>query len=159
MEMLKTWGISACAACCMCASAVSSAEVHGVVVRVLAGDVLMISAGGYSLKLHLAHVDAPQPEQPYGHQARRSLAELCDGKEASIDELVLPRKRRIIARVHCAGLDVSAEQVRRGMAWVIPSDAEPGSPLYELERRARMAARGLWAEALPVPPWKWPVEK
>jgi len=27
--------------------------------------------------------------------------------------------------------------------------------LGELERQARMAKRGLWADAQPVPPWEW----
>lgn len=155
--MIKTLVLSFVAACCLGVPAVVRADVHGVVVGVSAGDVLTIEAGGHSFELSLAKVDAPKPEQPFGTAAQQSLHELCHGKEAAVDELVLGREPRILGRVRCSGIDVSAEQVRRGLAWVVEGDAERGSTLYELERQARLVPRGLWAEAQPVPPWKWPV--
>jgi endonuclease YncB( thermonuclease family) len=165
-DYLRLWGmnkkltLSICAvACYVCVPAIALADVHGVVVDVPSGDTVTISAAGHSFRLQLSKVDAPHPEQPYGVEAWQSLAQLCQGKHASIDELVLRRERRILARVRCAGIDVNAEQVRRGLAWVVSGDAEAGSPLYELERQARAAPRGLWAQAQPVPPWKWPLQE
>jgi endonuclease YncB( thermonuclease family) len=157
--MNKKLTLSICAVVCSVQMpAMALADVQGLVVEVRSGDDVTISAGGHSFTLQLSEVDAPHPEQPYGIEARQSLAELCQGKQASIDELVIARKRRILARVRCAGIDVNAEQVRRGLAWVVSSDAEADSPLHELERQARAAPRGLWAQPQPVPPWKWPLQ-
>jgi endonuclease YncB( thermonuclease family) len=157
--MNKKLTLSACAiVCSVYMPGPALADVQGLVVDVRSGDDVTISAAGHSFTLQLSKVDAPHREQPYGTEAWQSLAELCQGKHASVDELVLARKPRIHARVRCAGIDVNAEQVRRGLAWVVSSDAEADSPLYELERQARAAPRGLWTQPQPVPPWKWPLQ-
>ena len=52
------------------------------------------------------------------------------------------------------GLDVSEEQVRRGMAWVYRTYSKDPQ-LLRLEADAREARLGLWADATPVPPWEW----
>ena len=51
--------------------------------------------------------------------------------------------------------NANAEQVQRGWAWVFPRYAPKNSPLYALEREARLDRRGLWADDRPVPPWEW----
>ncbi len=53
-------------------------------------------------------------------------------------------------------LDVSAELVRRGAAWVYRKYAKDQN-LYKLEDEARSAKRGLWSltEAQRMPPWEW----
>jgi micrococcal nuclease len=58
--------------------------------------------------------------------------------------------------VYVGDLDVNAELVRRGAAWVYRKYAKDPS-LFALEAEARRAERGLWglAEAERVPPWEW----
>ena len=141
--------------CCLAAPAPALAAVTGVVVDVSDGDSVTVRAGGRWLKLGLARVEAPHIGQPFGMQARRSLAALCHGKRAAVDQVVLGRKRSIVARVRCAGIDAGVEQVRRGLAWVLERDAKKHPPLRELEAEARHAHRGLWSDAEPVPPWVW----
>lgn len=147
------------AACCSSAPGAALADIQGVVLAVETGDILTIEARGYIFELQLAKVDAPQREQPFGAEAQQSLHQLCHGKAVSVDELVLAHEPRILGRARCSGVDVSAEQVRRGLAWVVEGDAERGSTLYELEREARTVPRGLWTEAQPVPPWKWSIRR
>lgn len=65
------------------------------------------------------------------------------------------RYGRTLGRVFCAGVDANAEQVRRGMAWVYVKYAPKDSPLYAIQAEARVARRGLWQDARPVPPWEW----
>jgi hypothetical protein len=48
-------------------------------------------------------------------------------------------------------LDINAEQVKRGMAWVYRKYARDQA-LYALERQARGAKRGLWADPHAIPP-------
>ena len=57
-------------------------------------------------------------------------------------------------------LDVNADMVRRGAAWVYRKYAKDSS-LYELENEARGARRGIWAlrEAEREPPWQWREER
>lgn len=62
--------------------------------------------------------------------------------------------RRIVAPVKCAGVDVNAEQVNRGMAWVYRRYAKDHD-LYVLEHGAKVEKRGLWADSSPTPPWQW----
>jgi endonuclease YncB( thermonuclease family) len=85
----------------------------------------------------------------------QSLADLCDGKDARIDEQGKDRYGRTLGRVYCAGIDVNAEQVRRGMAWVYVRYAPKDSPLYAVQAEANAARRGLWADPRPVAPWEW----
>ena len=59
-------------------------------------------------------------------------------------------------RIYVDDLDVSAEMVRQGAAWVYRKYAKDQN-LFKLEDEARAAKRGLWglSEAQRVPPWEW----
>src|SRR4029434_10027091 len=61
---------------------------------------------------------------------------------------------RTVARISVAGLDVNAELVRAGAAWVFLRYTRE-TKLIALESEARPAHRGLWGLAKPVPPWDW----
>ena len=131
-----------------------SAELQGRVTAVHDGDTLTLTAGEARLRVRLDGVDAPEPGQPYGRSARRSLAALCRGKEARVIERGKDDEGRILGSVTCAQVDVNAEQVRRGLAWVSRLD-RPSDRLFSAERAARARRIGLWADADAVPPWKW----
>ena len=64
--------------------------------------------------------------------------------------------RRIVGRIYVDDLDVSAEMVRLGAAWVYLKYAKDKN-LYVLEDEARADKRRLWGlpEAQRVPPWEW----
>ena len=134
-------------------SGVANAQLVGVVVGVPDGDTLAVEVDRQVLSVDLRSVDAPEVGQPYGADARDSLAALCDSKTIVLDELGVDRSRRIIGDVECAGVDAGEEQVRRGMAWAKPRAAEAG--LRDLQAKARAEHKGLWSEAAPVPPWEW----
>lgn len=54
----------------------------------------------------------------------------------------------------CNGIDVNAEQIRRGMAWVYDEyviDRE----MYRLQDEAKAARLGLWSDKSPTTPWYW----
>jgi len=53
-----------------------------------------------------------------------------------------------------SGTDVSAEQVKQGMAWVYRKYSKDVT-LPPLEDEAKAQRLGLWADAEPVPPWVW----
>jgi micrococcal nuclease len=133
----------------------AGAELKGRVLRVPDGDTLTVRVDGKNVSVHLDGIDAPELDQPYGRSARRSLAALCRGKDASVLERGKDDAGRVLGSVRCGEIDVNAEQVRRGLAWVHLRYLPLGSPLYEFEANARLRGVGLWRAAEPVPPWEW----
>ncbi len=136
------------------------ADYAGRVIHVHDGDSLTILDHGRKLRLRLAGVDAPELDQPYGWKSLHSLSKICRGREATAVERGKDDDGRILATVTCVGdggkeTDASAEQVKKGLAWVFRTYLPLGSPLYEFETSARLTQRGLWRDKDPVPPWEW----
>jgi endonuclease YncB( thermonuclease family) len=128
----------------------------GRVISIHDGDTLtLLLSDRTRVVIRLVDIDAPELGQPFGTRARRSLSQICGGREAQVQQAGKDEEERRLARVRCGGVDANAEQVRRGMAWVLVKYAPKDSPLLELEAEARRAERGLWADAAPVAPWKW----
>ena len=143
------------AALCAGIPCAMGAELQGRVSAVHDGDTLTLAVGEARLRVRLDGVDAPELPQPYGRSARRSLSQLCRGKDAKVLERGKDDEGRILGSVTCAGVDVNAEQVRRGMAWVHLRYLPLGSPLYEFEANARLRRVGLWRGKEPIAPWEW----
>ena len=124
------------------------------VVRVKDGDSLVIDSGGRQVDVRLADIDAPEHRQPRGDEARDLLRSLVEGREVRLELVGGDAYRRIVAHVSVDGVDVNAEMVRRGLAWV-RRDYQPAPLLVRHEDEARAARRGLWADADSTPPWVW----
>ena len=145
---------------CTIAFAAGAAEVQrGRVVSIADGDTLTLLVERRQIKVRLADIDAPERRQAYGTRSRQSLAQLCHGKPAELNARERDRYGRTVGRVTCAGTDANAEQVARGMAWVFERYAARDSPLYGLQREARVDRRGLWADPHAVPPWEYRRER
>lgn len=127
----------------------------GRVVGIADGDTITVLVERQQVKVRLVEIDAPEKAQAFGNRSKQSLSEMCFDKEAQIQEKSKDRYGRTLGRVYCAGMDTSAEQVRRGMAWVYRKYAPKDSPLYAIEDEAKAARRGLWVDADPMPPWEW----
>jgi endonuclease YncB( thermonuclease family) len=131
-------------------------ELAGRVLRVEDGDTLvLLDADRQPRVVRLAEVAAPKGGQRYAARSRQSLAELCAGKAAQVEERGLDDEGRRLGWVMCAGINANGEQVRRGMAWVDAPHVRPSSALYTLQADARLARRGLWRDRRPVAPWVW----
>ena len=124
------------------------------VVRVKDGDSLVVDSSGREVEVRLADIDTPEFNQARGDEARDALRSLVDGKEVRLELIGGDAYRRIVARVFVGEVDVNAELVRRGLAWVRRA-YDPAPSLIALEGDARQAERGLWADEDPVPPWIW----
>ena len=124
-------------------------EEAGRVLRVVDGDTYDVLAGGVTYRVRLMGVDAPEPDQPYGHQAADSVARLLGPKRP-----VLVTRRgvdlygRALAtlRLPVAGkpaLALDSLLVVRGWAWA-------WDPRRRIAGRAAQQAsavagrRGLW---------------
>lgn len=125
------------------------------VIGISDGDTLTLLHDGKPLKIRLANIDAPEKSQAFGQQSKKSLSELCWGKDAQFEPQTLDRYGRTVAVVYCGGVEVNRAQVERGMAWVYRKYAKKDSPLYLIESAARNARIGLWAEPNPLEPWEF----
>ena len=139
------------AALALLPSAIAGAEQ---VVRVKDGDSLVVDSGGRQVDVRLADIDAPESRQPRGDEARAALSTLVEGQEVRLQLVAGDAYRRIVAYVFVDDLDVNAEMVQRGLAWV-RRDYDPAPRLVRREDEARAAGRGLWADADATPPWQW----
>ena len=134
---------------------VQAKTLTGKVVRVHDGDTLtLLVAGNQPVKVRLAGIDAPELDQPYGQKAKRALSALAFRKEARVESPGPDKYGRTLGTVFVGAVNVNAELVKQGAAWVYR--AYPFPPELEgLEAQAQAAKRGLWA--LPVdqrcPPW------
>jgi endonuclease YncB( thermonuclease family) len=124
------------------------------VVKVSDGDTLTLLVDRKQVKVRLNEIDAPESKQAFGERSRKSLGEMCAGQQATVSYLGRDKYGRVLGRVQCQGLDANAEQVRRGMAWVYDRYVTDRS-LYALQKGARAAHIGLWADKHPTAPWDW----
>lgn len=130
----------------------------GRIVGVADGDtVTLLTPQKQSIKIRLNAIDAPEKGQDFGNASKKSLSDLCFGKEASIDAQGTDKYKRTIGEVHClqsAGHYVSANihQVQTGMAWVYRQYSDD-TKLIQLEGEAQAASIGLWSQPDPMPPW------
>ena len=130
------------------------APIEGFVVAVPEGDAITVQAHRERVSVRLSDIDAPELNQPYGREARESLAALALGRNVRCVTRGRDRFGRPASRCNLNEVDVSAEQVRRGMAWFF-ARYRADELLQRLEEEARSAKRGLWKEGRPVPPWVW----
>jgi len=138
------------------APAADAPVLPGTVVGVVDGDTADIRLQSGMIRVRLHAVDAPERDQPHGAASKQALSKLVYGKQVNVEPVEQDRYDRQVARLWLGDLDVNAEMVRQGAAWVYRRYAE--DPAYcTYEKAARDLRRGLWA--LPrdqrAAPWEW----
>lgn len=139
---------------------VSAVEYSGRVVGISDGDTLTLlvpDGSSYKqVKIRLAEIDTPESKQPYGTRARQALSDLVFNKQARVVVETTDRYGRTVGRVYVDNVDVNAEMVKQGAAWVYRQYAKDRT-LYGLEDQAKAAKRGLWglSETERCEPWNW----
>lgn len=136
------------------ASRGASADVVGRVVAVHDGDTITVVAAGRNIRVRLHGIDAPERGQPFSNASRHALEALVAGREVRILERGHDGYGRLLGRVLHGTLDVNAEQVRLGHAWVFRRFVDDAT-LLALEAEARAARRGLWRDPQALAPWQW----
>lgn len=97
---------------------------------------------------------APEKRQAFGTRSRQALSSLVFRQSVTVADAGRDRYGRVLGTVYVSGVNVNAEMVRQGMAWVYRQYATDRS-LFALEDEARAGRRGLWADPSPVPPWQF----
>ena len=127
----------------------------GVVVGVTDGDTVDVRLDSGMVRVRLHAIDAPERGQAHGQAAKTVLSGLVFGKAVQVDPFEQDRYDRLVARLWLGDLEVNAEMIERGYAWVYRRYAD--DPAYcALEKAARDLRRGLWTPQPPViAPWEW----
>ena len=136
------------------ATPLCAAELAGRVVAVHDGDTISVLVAGTPIRVRLAGIDAPERGQPFANAARHALESRVAGRDVSVVQRGRDGYGRVLGRVYVDAIDINAEQVRSGYAWVFRrfgADAR----LLALEAEAKAAGRGLWRDAWAVAPWLW----
>jgi len=149
---MRAWMLFLLLACIF--GSVRAEEFSSKVIAVLDGDTVLVLRGAQRIKVRLANIDAPEKAQEYGMASRQSLVEMVLRKQVKVVSQAVDQYGRMVAHLSVNGLDVNAEQIRRGMAWEY-SNFHSNQALIALQEEARQAPRGLWAQANPTPPWEW----
>lgn len=137
----------------------SAATIEGRVVGVADGDTItVLDATNTQHKIRLSGIDAPEKKQPYGMRSKQSLSDLVFDKLVTVETDKRDKYKREVGKVLVGGLDANLEQVQRGFAWHYKAYEREQSPndrkLYAAaENEAKATRRGLWADAVPMPPW------
>ena len=119
----------------------TSKVVHAQVLQIVDGDSVTVSMDGELERVRLADIDAPEHDQPFSTDSRQSLFDLCLWVHAELTSISRDHYGRTIARVKCNGVDVNAEQVRRGLAWVKDQSATDRT-LYTVAERSPFREAG-----------------
>jgi endonuclease YncB( thermonuclease family) len=125
------------------------------VVRVRDGDSLVVLRGGVEIEVRLDGVDCPELEQAFGRRARRFTSDLGIGREVRVAGRGRDDYGRELAEIFLPdGRSLNRELVAAGFAWWFRRYSTDPT-LEALEREARAARRGLWADPDPIPPWDY----
>lgn len=131
------------------------ADFTGNVVGVADGDTItVLDAKQSQHKVRLAEIDAPEKAQAFGNKSKQALSALVFGKSVTIVEQGQDKYKRTIGRIYLGDVDVNAEQVKQGMAWVYRKYSKDQT-LLPFETEAKAQRLGLWADSNPTPPWEW----
>lgn len=128
----------------------------GEVVSVVDGDTVDVRLQSGVIRVRLHAVDAPERGQAHGESARQALSNLVLGRAVDLEPFEQDRYDRMVARLWLGDLDLNAEMLRLGHAWVYRRYADEAA-YCAYEKAARDLHRGLWS--LPagqrVAPWEW----
>ena len=144
----------------LCWTTVAFADFVGKVVAVKDGDTLEVLTDGVAVRVRLSGIDCPEKGQAFGQRAKQAASDLAFGKTVEVHDKGRDRYGRTVGEVMLQdGRSLNRELVRAGLAWWYRQYAKKDAELERLEREAREAKAGLWADADPVPPWNWRKER
>ncbi|MGI5819224.1 MAG: thermonuclease family protein [Armatimonadota bacterium] len=125
-------------------------EFRALCTRVIDGDTVELLSGE---RVRYIGMDTPEMRpvaEPYARAATEANREMVEGKMVRLVLDVERRDRygRLLAYVYVNDTFVNAELVRRGLAQVVtyPPNVRHQQHFIDLQREAREAGRGLWAE-------------
>jgi micrococcal nuclease len=138
----------------------AQSALEGAVIRIVDGDTIHVRVDGRLEKVRYIGVNTPEVhhprkgEEPGGRAAAAVNRDLVTGRRVRLELDAQSRDRhgRLLAYLWVDDTMINAELVRRGFAQVmtVPPNVRHQSLFLELQREARAAGRGLWADPAPT---------
>jgi len=130
----------------------ATSELTGRVIRVSDGDTARVLVGTQPVTVRLEGIDAPETGQAFGNRSKQALSAIVFGKTVTVRKTGEDRFGRALGFIIVDGVNANAKMVEDGWAWHYKKYSSD-ERLRSLEREARDAKRGLWADPNPVAPW------
>ncbi len=128
-------------------------ELTGRAIRVIDGNNFRLLDGkGVEHQVRLLGAETPELSQPYGLQAKRTLATALEDKQVRVVHRFFDGRGRILGRVYVGKEWINLRLVEKGLAWARPDSS---AELRRAMEKARAAGTGLWSREHPIPPWFW----
>ena len=133
----------------------------GKLVGVTDGDTIKVLNKGKEVKVRLYGIDCPEKGQAFSRKAKQFTSDMVFGKEVEVKWIDTDRYGRTIAIVAIDKQLLNEELVKAGYAWVYPRycDEMICNVWHDMQIKAKMEKRGLWADAKPVAPWEYKRKK
>ncbi len=136
--------------------ALSVTEYQGKVVRILDSNTIEVLHNQRPERFRLKGIDCPEIGQAYGKRAKQATSDLVFDKNVTLETHGKDKYGRTTADVTLPdGTNVNHRLVKDGWCWWYRKYAPLNTELEQLEKSAREAKKGLWADPHPVPPWEW----
>jgi endonuclease YncB( thermonuclease family) len=137
-----------------------AADFTGPVARVIEGDTIEVLHDHHPERIRLSGIDCPEKGQAFGLLAEHVASDLVFRKQVTLRTHGLDEYGRTTGDVILPdGMNLNQELVRQGLCWWYRDYAPDDTVLEGLEKKAREAKKGLWADPQPVPPWEWRKKK
>jgi micrococcal nuclease len=128
-------------------AAAHAADFSGPVVSVLDGDTIEVLHHTRDECIRLGGIDCSEKGQAYGNNAKHAASDLAFGKEVTLQTHGHDKYKRTIGDVLLPdGMNLNQELVKQGWCWWYRKYAPRDTVLEELEKEAREARKGLWAD-------------
>jgi len=128
----------------------------GQVVTILDGGTIEVVRNGKAQRVRLNGIACPKGGQPYSEQAKQATSDLAFSMDVTLQVYGKDKRGRVLADVLLPDeRNMSRTLVQQGWCWWDRKQAPGDAQLEALEKEARDAQRGLWADPDPVPPWEW----
>lgn len=131
-----------------------TSELTGRVIGVSDGDTARVLVGTQPVTVRLEGIDAPETGQAFGNRSKQALSTIVFGKTVTVRKTGEDRFGRTLGVIIADGVNANAKMVEDGWAWHYKKYSTDAG-LAALERQARDAKRGLWADPNPVAPWDY----
>lgn len=135
--------------------------VEGRVILVPEGDEIHVrGSDGTVFTIRLHGLDAPERDQEYGAASRKELESRILDKEVKVLIHRKDSQGRYMGTVFREGQDIGVRLLEKGSAWhykrVSGEQSSEARVRYaKAELKARESKAGLWAAAMPMPPWEF----
>lgn len=139
-----------------------SRVIRGRVTWIYDGDTIRVEKNWISdsVIVRLSDIDCPEKGQPFGSEATEFVKKMILDKQVRVDVIAASKRKdtdlhgRTVGRVWLGNRNISAELIKRGLAFVYPQYLHDQS-LVPMEKSAKDAKIGAWSQEHITMPWDW----